>query len=425
LEAALSATSSPVFLIPAGHGWNVVRATAAKASGNNGSAAAPRWEVRAAATLEEAVTLLNGVDNLVLGLPVSAVLAQRLRLPTVDAADFNDMVRLQVEKTLPYPPEEVTTDFEVIEQTEEGSVVSAVAVHNQRLAEFAAPLLARGIIPRQVTVYAAQRAATHASAGRAFMIYPENEELVCAISEEGKIGFTHSLDGADSAELQRNLPQLALSAELQGINMSFPVVLLDDSLMDLRDAVQGLFVSRADLMSVEVPPAETKLNLLPDSWRQQRADLERQAQWKKRLLWAGGAYAAALLLFAGYVFFVRYQASRLDEKIARDEPTTAFVRNTEARWKALAPAIDPKFYPIEILLHIFESLPGADVQITAYTQSARQLQIDGEANTAALAYQFAEAVKKHPDLQHFQFDMAAPRILPNGHAQFRLEGKQK
>ena len=112
-------------------------------------------------------------------------------------------------------------------------------------------------------------------------------------------------------------------------------------------------------------------------------------------------------------------------RIERDAPTTEFIRNTETRWKALAPAIDPRYYPIEVLLHLFESLPSADVQITAYDQSARQMSVSGEANSAALAYQFADKVKKHPDLQMFQFDMAAPRILPNGHAQFRLEGKPK
>jgi hypothetical protein len=65
------------------------------------------------------------------------------------------------------------------------------------------------------------------------------------------------------------------------------------------------------------------------------------------------------------------------------------------------------------------------VQITAFNQSARQVSVDGEAPTAAFAYQFAEAVKKNPELKAFQFDMAAPRILPNEHAQFRLEGKPK
>ena len=97
----------------------------------------------------------------------------------------------------------------------------------------------------------------------------------------------------------------------------------------------------------------------------------------------------------------------------------------EWHWKALAPAIDARFYPVEILLHLFESLPSPEVRITAYNQSARQISVDGEANTAALAYQFIEKIKKDPDLRAFQFDMAAPRILPNDHAQFRLEGKPR
>jgi len=77
------------------------------------------------------------------------------------------------------------------------------------------------------------------------------------------------------------------------------------------------------------------------------------------------------------------------------------------------------------LLHLFESLPSANVRITAYNQSARQISVEGEANTAALAYKFIENVKKNPELQIFEFNMAAPRILPNDHAQFRLEGRSR
>ncbi len=383
------------------------------------------WDVRGAATLDEVAPMLNGTRDLVLGLPVNAVLAQRLRLPTAEPAEFAEMVRIQIEKALPYSAEEVTTDFEVIEQTAEGSVVCAVAVHNQKLSELAAPLLSRGIIPRQVTVYAAQRAATHAAAGRAFLIYPENDTLVCAISEEGKVGFTRSLEDADANRLERDLPQLALSAEMQGINTSFPVVLLDESLFGLRETVQGLFASRADLIAVEAPPATTKLNLLPESWRQRRADLVRLAEWKRRIIWAGAAYGALFLLFFIFLTILRLEVGRLDSRIARDEPDISFVKKTETQWKALAPAIDPHFYPIEVLLHLFESLPSADVRITAFNQSARQVQVDGEANSAALAYQFADAVKKNAELKTFQFEMAAPRILTNNHAQFRLEGKPK
>src|SRR5205085_9760986 len=183
------------------------------------------------------------------------------------------------------------------------------------------------------------------------------------------------------------------------------------------DTVQGILASPTELVGIETPPASVKLNLLPDSWRQRRVQLVKRGEWQKRLTLAGGAYAAIVLLFLLYLGYTRFAIARLDRLIARDAPQTQFIRETETNWKALAPAIDSHFYPVEILLHLYESLPSADVRITAYNQSARQISVDGEANTAALAYQFIDKIKKNPELRMFQFDIAAPRILANDHAQ--------
>ena len=376
-------------------------------------------------TLDEAVPLLRAQDDVVLGLPIAAVLAQRLRLPTVDPTEFPEMVRIQIEKALPFSPDEVTTDFELIEQNETESIISAIAVRNERLAEIAAPLLAGGYIPRQVTVYAAQRASTHAPEGNALLIYPEGETLVSAVTENGKVSLTRTLDGVAPEQLRIELPQLALSAELQGISVSFPNVLLDETCYELRDTVQGIMASPTELVSVETPPASVKLNLLPESWRQRRSQLARQGEWRRRLLWAGAVYAGLLFLSLASLASVDFEIGRLDRSIARDAPQTSFVQAAEGNWKALAPAIDSRYYPVEILLHLFESLPSPDVRITTYSQSARQISVDGESSSAALAYQFIDKVKKNRELQIFQFDMAAPRILPNNHAQFRLEGKPR
>ena len=405
--------SQRAYLIPAANAWNLVRRTQ-----ENGA-----WEVHGLATLDEAAQLLRPDEDFVLGLPVNVVLAQRLRLPTVEPEEFAEMVRIQIEKALPYSTEEVTTASEIIEQTEEGSAISAIAVHNERLSELAAPLLSRGLIPSRLTIYAAQRAATHAPDGTALLIYPESDAIVCAIAEKGRLSFARTLDNVDA--LQLDLPQLTLSAELQGISTSFSHILLDESLYQLRDTVRDIFASRVELIAVEAPPADSTLNLLPEAWRQRHTQLVRQAEWKKRLLWAGGAYAGLLILFIAYLLILRFQISRLDRRIAHDAPRIEFVKNAAANWKALAPAIDPHYYPIEVLLHLFDCLPSADVRITEFNQSARQISVSGEANSAALAYQFADKVKKNPDLQTFQFDMAAPRILPNDHAQFRLEGKPR
>jgi len=404
-----------IFIIPTGHGWNFLRSAE-----QNGS-----WNVRKLQTLAEAVPLLSATDDFVLGLPVAAVLAQRFRLPTVDPAEFPEMIRIQIEKVLPFSAEEVTTDFELIEQNESESVISAVAIRNEQLAELASPLLERGCIPRQVTVYAAQRASTHAPKGNAVLIYPEGATLVYAVTENGKLSLARVFDNGNGEQLQLELPQLRLSAELQGINASFPNVLLDETCYQLRETVEGILAGPTEIVGIELPPAPVKLNLLPESWRRRRSQAVRQAEWRRRLLWIGGAYAALLILLFAYLGLTRFQIGRLDRRIAHDAPETEFVRATEANWKALAPAIDSRYYPVEILLHLFESLPSADVRITAYNQSARQISVDGEANTAALAYQFIEKIKKNPDLRIFQFDMAAPRILPNDHAQFRLEGKQR
>src|SRR6266568_4245700 len=403
-----------IFIIPTAHGWNFVRS-----SEQNGS-----WTVRKLQTLEEAVPLLCADDEFVLGLPVSAVMAQRFRLPSVDPAEFPDMIRLQIEKSLPFPPDEVTSDFELIEQSENESVVSTIAISNDRLAELASPLLDRGYIPRQVTVYAAQRASTYAPRGNALLIYPEGEMLVYAMTENGKLSLARAIE-RNGDQLQLELPQLRLSAELQGIDASYPNVLLDETCYELRDTVQGILASPTEIVGIELPPAPVKLNLLPESWRRRRLQLIRQAEWRKRLLWIGGAYGALLFLLLAYLGLLRFQIGWLQRRIAHDAPGTEFVRATEAKWKALAPAIDAHYYPVEILEDFFESLPSADVRITAYNQSARQISVDGEANTAALAYEFIDKIKKNPQLRAFQFDMPAPRILSNDHAQFRVEGKPK
>ena len=383
------------------------------------------WSVRKLQTLDEAVPLLAATDDFVLGLPVTAVFAQRFRLPTVDPAEFPEMIRIQIEKMLPFSADEVTTDFELIQQNESESVVSAVAIRNEQLAEIAGPLLENGFIPRQVTVCAAQRASTHAPKGNAVLVYPEGETLVYVMTENGKLSLARAFEGANGDQLHMELPQLRLSAELQGINASSPSVLLDESCYQLRDKVQEILASPTEIVGIELPPAPVKLNLLPESWRHRRSQLVKQAEWRKRLIWAASAYAGLLFLLLVYLGLMRFQLGRLDRQIAHDAPETEFVRATEAHWKALAPAIDSHYYPVEILLHLFESLPSADVRITAYNQSARQISVDGEANTAALAYEFIEKIKKNPELRIFQFDMAAPRILPNDHAQFRLEGKSR
>src|SRR5207245_10589170 len=153
----------------------------------------------------------------------------------------------------------------------------------------------------------------------------------------------------------------------------FASALLDETCDDLRDMVQGILAPPTELVGIETPPASVKLNLLPDSWRQRRAQLVKRGKWQKRLTLAGGAYAAIFLLFLLYLAYSRFAIARLDRLIARDAPQTQFIRETEDNWKAIAPAIDSRFYPVEILLILYESLSSSAVIILYTHNSSRQI----------------------------------------------------
>src|SRR5256714_7199636 len=159
------------FLVPGAEGWNLISRPA-----ENGN-----WRVRAFPSLDAAAETLSTDDDVVLALPISVVLAQRMRLPSVEGSELREMVRIQLEKALPFSSEDVTSDFEVIEQANGECVISAVAVQNQRLTEIAAPLLNRNVIPRIVTVYAAQRLSSHSGNGCSLFIYPEAGSVGSAI----------------------------------------------------------------------------------------------------------------------------------------------------------------------------------------------------------------------------------------------------
>ena len=78
------------------------------------------------ATLAEAAAALPAGTHLHLALPCQAVLLERMTLPATDRAELAGMVHLQLEKSLPFPIEDVSADFLIVETGEtESTLVSA------------------------------------------------------------------------------------------------------------------------------------------------------------------------------------------------------------------------------------------------------------------------------------------------------------
>lgn len=373
-------------------------------------------------SLEEAAAAEG--EEIHLALPAGAVLMERMRLPSVDRAELDGMMRLQLEKTLPFGADEIAADFEIIGQTETESELLALAVNNAQLDALCEPLRAANQLPEKVTLFAAHLAANAPPSETVCAIFREQETIVLIVAQNAKLTYAQTVLTSDAHGFFEELPQTLLTAELDGVPMDFNRVQLDQKLSDRQAQARELFPSiPIDLISLDAPLPEPAMNLAPAAWLQERRQIESSARTRSQLIFAGAIYLALLLCAAGYVIWLQRQVTQITQQAAAAAPEVQLIGSRKARWSALAPAIDPTHYAVEILYQVSSSLPSPDIRITAFDQNPTQFTIEGEAPTAAMAIDFGERLKKNPDLQEFSFTFAPPAILPNEHAQFRIFGK--
>lgn len=404
-----AAESGAVFITPAAQGWRVRHG------------AAP---MRTIGALGE-VTFAPG-EAIHLALPASAVLLERMQLPSTDREELAGMMRLQLEKTLPFSADEVSSDFEIIGQTETGTELLALAAGHAQLDALCEPLRAHRQLPEKITLFAMHVAAACAEGETVCIIYREQDAVVLAIAQNSRLAFAQAGDAAadDAEAFFSSLPQTLLGAELEGVPVGFARAQLDSTLGGWHTAAREFFAGvPVDLISLDQPLPEPAVNLAPAKWSAERRQLQRAARIRSRLILAGALYLAALLAVAVYVILLGRQVAALDRQIAAAQPQVDFIATRKARWNALAPAIDPTRFTVELLYQVTKTLPSPDIRITVFDQTPKQFMVEGEAPTANAAVEFGEGLRNNPELKQFKFETAPPVILGNEHAQFRIFGK--
>jgi len=381
------------------------------------------FEPRVVMSMAEAVAALPPQSRVHLALPVSAVFFERMRLPSTNPDELLGMMRLQLEKTLPYPVEEVASDVVIVESGETESVVVAVALNTAHLDALSAPLRTAGCLPEKITVHAMHLASACSKTGIDLLVYKEEEKSVVVITENGKIGFVQTLAATGIEEVPRELPQVLLGAELEGVPVTFTRVRLDPECAGIREELGVQLGVPVEVIAPDAPLEEPAMNLFPAAWQGALAAAERSANLKARLITAGAVYLAIILGALGYLIWMNGKVAALDAKLRAMQPEVASIQARSEKWNALAPAIDPSRYTVELLYQIQKSLPSDSIRITQFDQNIGQFTIEGEAPTAGLAVEYGEQLKANPELKDFHFEVAPPAILPNEHAQFRIFGK--
>ena len=397
-----------ITLAPAASGWRIL---------------SPGSAPRHAATLEAASVVVESGAVLQLALPCSAVLFERMKLPSTDAGELGDMMRLQLEKTLPFAPEEITSGFQIIEKNEHESTLLSATVNNEQLRLLCEPLCARALLPEKITVFAMRAAAACPPDPLALLIYREAEKIVLAICQRGTLAHLHPINVNDAAGMIAELPQFVLGAEMDGIPVAFERILLDESCDDLKSSAADFFNLPAATISLDAPPHGPDMNLLPAEWRLEKRRMTSRAQLRSQLILAGVVYLILVLGAMGWLFGMNFRVKKIDAELQRAAPDLAAIGSRKARWEALLPSIDPARYTVELLFQITKSIPSEAIRITVFDQGRDQFMIQGEAPTANAAIEFGEQLKKNPELKAFKLTVAPPTILPDDRAQFRIIGK--
>lgn len=366
----------------------------------------------------------SGADRrarLWVALPARLGVFERFALPVAEEAELAGMVRLQFEKSLPYPAEEAAFGWQVLSRDGAEMTLMACAVHEEAVNAFCAPLRDCAM-PVCLTLWAMHVAAQGPEAGAACGLWREEGKTVFGIFENRRLAYVESLGGDDPLVA---LPRALIGAEMTGAPTHFGGVYLDPALaLDAKAFGTLLGAPVCDWAPpVELPPPGEAVDFVPESWKARQRQCERTRRIRVRLGAVAGLYGAALLASFGWLGFKNRQVDALAREIAALHPSVDGLIERQARWNALAPAVDPQRYLVELLFQTWQCMPTPETRLTRFELAQGQLVIEGEAPDARQAIAFADALKAAPGLGAYRFEAGPPTLLPNEHAQFRIFGK--
>ena len=373
-------------------------------------------------TLGEAASALPLKTAVRLAIPCQAALLERLTLPATDREELAGMLQLQLEKTLPYPVDEVSSDFEVIHSAENESTLLSVAAHSGQLDEICQPLRDISRLPQKITLFAMHVAAACPVDETVLAIYAEQGQFVLAICEQGKLSWAQTVSSLDDAVLLSELPQMMLSAEMEGVPTKFTGIRLDQELARLQGPLQAHFDVTVQLIALEELP-EPAGNLVPSAWKEDTRRLQQSERLKQRLLLAAVLYLLCVAATFVYLAWLKREAQKIAAQYGAARPQLELINSRERRWNELRRAIDPHFYTVEILYQAHRNLPSDDVRITEFQQTAGKWTIVGEAPSANLAIEYAEKLKNEKAIEEWKIVSSPPTILKGEQAKFSIEGQ--
>lgn len=405
-------------LTPEAHGWRL------HISGG---------EDRTVPTLGEAIAAIPATADLELALPCQSVLLERHKLPATERGELADMLQLQLEKTLPFPVEDVSHGFEILSQQENESTILSVTASHSQLDQLCAPLRENGRVPAHISLHALRIASGCPADETTLVLWPEQEQTVVAIVAGGKLAWAQPIAALDAGTVLGELPGLLISAELDGVPSDFTTIRVAKGCEALSDPLAAHFQKNVESLG-DATIAQPGLDLLPAAWKQAARSRHRGEKLKQNLLTAAVVYLLLVAAAFIYLAWTKRQVQKAQQQVADTAPRYAGIAKQIARWAALTPAVEPDRYIIEVM-HLLirdlgkakETQPGLDLKFTSFTFNPREWIVKGEGTTDS-HFEFTQQLKKDTELtDRWEMPTPTPPYTPlkDDRVSFTITGKPR
>lgn len=262
------------------------------------------------------------------------------------------------------------------------------------------------------------------------LITEEHGSLVLAANYQGKLYHSHLFAPATASpeEIAQEIliSRLSLEQDL-GVGGISGITLAGTSWSEeSAETLTGLTGLPAKVVTQLPPNAELDSRawprLLPLTVRQAQNGAARRSKLIRFGILGGALLVALAFLAFAYLTLQERTAAELAVAVEATAEPAMKVKKTVERWKALAPAIEPKRYPMVLLSEVTQLMPPSGIVIRDFEVKDAEIDIRGEARDAQMAVQFVEDLQKHKVLGQYQWSKPQPTVREKT-AQFRAQGK--
>lgn len=169
-------------------------------------------------------------------------------------------------------------------------------------------------------------------------------------------------------------------------------------------------------------PASAGSGLLPAPVALSRRE---QSARKQRMLMLAAAALVYVCFFGAWWVRLQWRESRISHAsagVTAQQPEIDIIREAQANWLEMEPAIDPNLYPLEIYHQIVSLLPPEGIRLKEFQMDAGKIVISGEATSVNHALNFKDKLAACQPLQRYTWITPVPAIREDNRAEFRTTG---